>query len=319
MTAAAASALIDRLPPPRGALRAAAPLRPFAWLRAGGPAEALFTPADGEDLRTLLARRPTDVPVSVLGLCSNVLIRDGGIDGVVVRLGRAFAGISVDGARLRCGAGAADIAVARAAAAVGIGGLEFLSGIPGSIGGAVRMNAGAYGREIADVVESVEAVDERGRTHRLAPPEIGFSYRRSTLPAGWICTAATLRGAPADPAAVRARMAAVAAARETSQPVRARTGGSTFANPPGLKAWRLIDEAGCRGLRRGAAAVSCKHGNFLVNTGGATAADLEELGETVRRRVFEAMGVRLEWEIQRLGCGARAGRPAPAKVGEAAS
>lgn len=309
MTAAARAARIDRLPPLRGALRAGVPLYRFAWLRVGGPAEALFTPADRDDLCTLLARRPADMPVTALGLCSNVLIRDGGIDGVTVRLGGALAEIAADGARMVCGGGAADIAVARAAAAAGIAGLEFLSGIPGSIGGAIRMNAGAYGREIGEVVESAEAVDERGRAHRLSAAELGFGYRRSGLPEGWICTAATLRGAPGDPAAVRARMAEIAAAREASQPIRVRTGGSAFANPPGEKAWRLIDRAGCRGLRRGGAEISRMHSNFLVNTGGASAADLEDLGEEARRRVFLACRVRLDWEIRRIGrrVGGRAG------------
>ncbi len=301
MTAAARAAPVDRLPPVRGAIRAGAPLYRFAWLRVGGPAEALFTPADRDDLCTMIARRPADAPVTVLGLCSNVLIRDGGIDGVTVRLGGALAEIAADGARLRCGGGAADIAVARAAAAAGVAGLEFLSGIPGSIGGAIRMNAGAYGREIGEVVESVEAVDERGAVHCLPGDEIGFGYRRSGLPEGWICTSAVLRGASGDPAAVRARMAEIAAEREASQPIRARTGGSTFANPPGAKAWRLIDRAGCRGLRRGAAEISRLHSNFLVNTGGASAADLEDLGEEARRRVFLACRVRLEWEIRRIG------------------
>lgn len=310
MTAAARAARIDRLPPLRGVLRTGVPLYRFAWLRVGGPAEALFTPADRDDLCALLARRPADMPVTVLGLCSNVLIRDGGIDGVTVRLGGALAEIAAAGARMLCGGGAADIAVARAAAAAGIAGLEFLSGIPGSIGGAIRMNAGAYGREICEVVESVEAVDERGRAHRLSAAELRFGYRCSGLPEGWICTAATLRGAPGDSAAVRARMAEIAAAREASQPIRVRTGGSAFANPPGEKAWRLIDRAGCRGLRRGGAEISRMHSNFLINTGGASAADLEDLGEEARRRVFLASRVRLEWEIRRIG--RRAGRRAGA-------
>lgn len=299
--AATRDSLVDRLPPLRGACRPGAPLYPFAWFRVGGPAEVLFAPADRDDLAVLLAHRPQGVPVSVLGFCSNVLIRDGGIEGVTVRLGRPFAGIAADGARIHCGAGAADVAVARAAAAAGIGGLEFLSGVPGSIGGAIRMNAGAYGREIGETVEAVEALDENGRVRRLPAADIEFAYRRSSLPDRWICTAATLRGTPDSPAAVRARMAAIAAEREASQPIRARTGGSTFANPPGLKAWQLIDRAGCRDLRRGGAAVSARHCNFLVNTGGATAADIEGLGEEIRRRVFEDGGVRLEWEIRRLG------------------
>ncbi len=301
MTAGTRTSLIGRLPPLRGALHTAAPLRRVAWFRVGGPAEVLFAPADRDDLGVLLSGRPPGVPVTVLGLCSNVLIRDGGIDGVVVRLGRSFARIAVDGTRVHCGAAAADATVARAAAAAGIGGLEFLCGVPGSIGGAIRMNAGAYGCEIGEVVETVEAVDPKGVVHRLAGDDIDFGYRRSSLPANWICTAATLRGTPVEASAVRARMAAIAARREATQPIRARTGGSTFTNPPGRKAWQLIDSAGCRGLRRGGAAVSLKHSNFLVNIDGATAGDLECLGETVRRRVFETAGVRLEWEIRRLG------------------
>lgn len=300
MTAACA-ALLDRLPCLRGRRRAAVPLYPYAWLRVGGPAEVLFEPADREDLSALLAGRPCSAPVTVLGLCSNILIRDGGIDGVAVRLGRPFAGISVEGDRVRCGAAAADVSVARAAADAGIAGLEFLSGVPGSIGGAVRMNAGAYGCEIGDIVESVEALDERGGTQRLEAADIDFGYRRSSLPEGWICVAATLRGTPDRAGAARERMAAIAAQREASQPIRARTGGSTFANPPGNKAWELIDRAGCRGLRNGAAEMSRRHANFLVNTGAATAAEIEDLGEIVRRRVFETTGVRLEWEIRRVG------------------
>ena len=307
---AACAALIDRLPRLRGRRRAAVPLYPYAWLRVGGPAEVLFEPEDRDDLRALLAGRPGCASVSVLGLCSNVLIRDGGIDGVAVRLGRPFAQISVTGDRVRCGAAAADMSVARAAADAGVAGLEFLSGVPGSIGGAIRMNAGAYGREIGEIVESVEALDECGRPRRFGAADIEFGYRRSSLPEGWICVAATLRGAADRGGAARRRMAEIAARREASQPIRARTGGSTFANPPGRKAWELIDRAGCRGLRNGAAEVSRRHANFLVNTGAATAAELEDLGEIVRRRVFETTGVRLEWEIRRLG---RRCRPAEAR------
>lgn len=300
MTAMCA-ALMDRLPRLRGRRRAAVPLYPYAWLRVGGPAEVLFEPADREDLSALLAGRPCSTPVTVLGLCSNILIRDGGIDGVAVRLGRPFAEISVEGDRVRCGAAATDVSVARAAAAAGVAGLEFLSGVPGSIGGSVRMNAGAYGCEIGDVVESVEVLDECGGTQRLEAADIDFGYRRSSLPEGWICVAATLRGTPDRAGAACERMAAIAAQREASQPIRARTGGSTFANPPGNRAWELIDRAGCRGLRNGAAEMSPHHANFLVNTGAATAAELEDLGEIVRRRVFETTGVRLEWEIRRVG------------------
>jgi UDP-N-acetylmuramate dehydrogenase len=317
MMAAAAAALIGRLPPVRGRLRAQAPLDRVSWFRVGGPAEVLFTPADVDDLCGFLARRPKGVPVTVLGVCSNVLIRDGGIDGVVIRLGRAFAGIEPQGERVRAGGAALDLNVARVACEAGLGGLEFLSGVPGTIGGAIRMNAGAYGREIGEVAEAVEAVDETGSLHRLTGPEVGFSYRRSGLPEGWLCTAAMLRGRTGERAAIAARMAEIAAEREASQPIRTRTGGSTFANPPaeaaaGAKAWQLIERAGCRGLGVGGARVSEKHCNFLINTGTATAADIETLGEEVRRRVLEATGVRLEWEIRRLG--RHAGGPREARA-----
>ncbi len=307
MMASAPVSLIDRLPPLRGSVRSQVSLSRYTWLRVGGRAEILVIPADRQDLCALLAHRPVEVPVCVLGLCSNVLIRDGGIDGVVVRLGRAFSGIVTDGERVRCGAGAADIRVARAAAAAGIGGFEFLSGVPGSIGGAIRMNAGAYGREISDIVESVEAVDGQGERHVLRRADMTFAYRSSSFPPDWICTGAALRGWREDPVVTQERMAAVSAARAASQPIRERTGGSTFANPPGAAAWRLIDQAGCRGLRRGGAMVSEKHCNFLINLGDATASDLESLGEEVRRRVFGNSGICLEWEIHRLGRHIRSG------------
>ncbi|RMD90968.1 MAG: UDP-N-acetylmuramate dehydrogenase, partial [Alphaproteobacteria bacterium] len=229
------------------------------------------------------------------------LIRDGGVAGVVVRLGKPFATIRVEGEEIVAGAGATDIAVSRAACDAELAGLEFLRGIPGTIGGAVRMNAGAYGREIADVLDLVRIVLRSGALRTLAACEIGLSYRHSDLPAGAIVTLAHLRGRPGDRAAIAARMDAITREREASQPVRTRTGGSTFRNPPGARAWELIDAAGCRGLRRGDAMVSEKHANFLVNTGRATAADLEALGEEVRQRVFAATGVRLEWEIERIG------------------
>jgi len=317
MMAAAIGRLIDRLAPVRGRLRAEAPLDRVSWFRVGGPAEVLFTPADRDDLLDFLVALPPDVPVTVLGVCSNVLIRDGGIDGVVIRLGRAFAGIAARGENVHAGGAALDLNVARVARDAGIAGLEFLSGVPGTIGGAVRMNAGAYGREIGDVVVSVDAVDARGRVHALGRDDIAFDYRRTSLPEDWLCLGAVLAGHADSPAAIDARMAAIAAQREESQPIRSRTGGSTFANPPadiagGAKAWQLIDRAGCRGLRRGGAMVSEQHCNFLVNTGEATAADLEDLGEEVRRRVRETSGVELEWEIRRLGRrepGPRGGRP----------
>ena len=294
-------ALIDRLPPVRGRLTANAPLGPLTWFRTGGPAEVLFRPADEADLAALLAALEPEVPVTVIGVGSNLLVRDGGLDGVVVRLARGFGTIEACGTRLRAGAGALDLTVALAAAEKGVAGLEFLAGVPGTIGGALRMNAGAYGGDMRDVLVTARAVDRAGRIHEVPSDALGLAYRHSAAPADWIFTAATLVGRRDDPAAVAARIRGVQEAREASQPLRTRTGGSTFVNPPGAKAWELIDRAGCRGLMRGDAQVSPKHCNFLVNTGNATAAEIETLGEEVRRRVFEATGVRLEWEIRRLG------------------
>lgn len=267
----------------------------------------MFKPADLDDLIRFLAERPADVPVTVLGVGSNLLVRDGGVRGVVIRLGRTFATIGVEGDTVVAGAGALDVNVAQAAFEAGLGGLEFLSGIPGTIGGALRMNAGAYGREIRDVLVSARAVDGEGVMHELSVDEMGFGYRHCDVPADWIFVEARLRGAVADKAAIARRMADIKAAREDSQPVRSRTGGSTFRNPEGHKAWELIDQAGCRGLRIGDAEVSDKHCNFLINRGNATAADLERLGEEVRRRVKAASGVDLQWEIRRIG------EPAPGK------
>jgi UDP-N-acetylmuramate dehydrogenase len=299
---AARGHLIDRLPPVRGRYRADAPLAPKTWLRAGGPAEVLFQPADLDDLAEFLAAvRPDGVPVTVIGVGSNLLVRDGGIEGVVVRLSGPLARVEVEGERVVAGAGVLDRTVAGFAQRAGLAGLEFYVGIPGTVGGAVRMNAGAFGGETAGVVERVVALDERGRRHELGAGEMGFGYRHSALPEGWIAVAAILRGVPADPAAVAARMAAVKAEREATQPMRVATGGSTFKNPPGGSAWRLIDAAGCRGLRRGPVVVSERHCNFLVNTGGATAAEIEALGEEVRARVLAHSGVELEWEIRRIG------------------
>jgi UDP-N-acetylmuramate dehydrogenase len=305
MTARRTQPLIERLPPVRGRLTAEAPLAPVTWFHVGGPAEVLFRPADAEDLAEFLAKRAPEVPVTVIGVASNLLVRDGGVEGVVVRLGRGFAAIEISGARVTAGAGVLDLNVAIACRAAGVGGLEFLSGIPGTIGGALRMNAGAYGREIKDVLESAAALDNAGTRHELSLGELGLGYRHCGVPEDWIFVSATLRGQEADRDAIQRRMAEIQSEREASQPIRARTGGSTFANPPGHKAWELIDAAGCRGLARGGAMVSEKHTNFLINTGDATAADIEGLGEEVRRRVFEKSGVRLEWEIRRIG------RPAP--------
>jgi len=305
MTARQAETLIERLPPVRGRLTAEAPLAPVTWFRVGGPAEVLFRPADAEDLAEFLARRPPDVAVTVIGVASNLLVRDGGVEGVVVRLGRGFAAIEISGARVTAGAAVLDLNVAIACRTAGVSGLEFLSGIPGTIGGALRMNAGAYGREIKDVLESAAALDGAGARHELSLAEMRLGYRHCGVPEDWIFLGATLGAQEADRDAIQRRMAEIQSEREASQPIRARTGGSTFANPPGHKAWELIDAAGCRGLRRGGAMVSEKHTNFLINTGAATAADIEGLGEEVRRRVFEKFGVRLDWEIRRIG------RPAP--------
>ena len=301
MTARQSQHLIDRLPPVRGRLTADAPLAAITWFRVGGPAEVMFRPADADDLAEFLAKKPPEVPVTVIGVASNLLVRDGGVGGVVVRLGRGFTAIEISGTRVTAGAAVLDVNVAIACRAAGVGGLEFLSGIPGTVGGALRMNAGAYGREIKDVLESASALDNAGVRHELSLSEMGLGYRHCGVPEDWIFLGATLRGVEADRDAIQQRMAEIQSEREASQPIRARTGGSTFANPPGHKAWELIDRAGCRGLERGGAMVSEKHTNFLINTGSATAADIEGLGEEVRRRVFEKFGVALEWEIRRIG------------------
>ncbi len=290
------------LPPVRGSIAHDAPLKDLVWFRAGGPAEILFRPADGDDLAAFLAAKPEGLPVSVIGVGSNLLVRDGGIPGVVVRLSSVFGKIETDGLRLRAGAAALDGAVARAAADAGIAGLEFLRGVPGTIGGALKMNAGCYGREIKDIFVEATAIDGQGRKITLSAADMAFEYRKAKGAADdLIFVEAVFEGAADEPAAIRARMEELSANREASQPIKSRTGGSTFKNPPGHKAWQLIDEAGCRGLMRGAAQVSEKHTNFLINTGDATAAELEALGEDVRRRVLEKSGVTLEWEIKRVG------------------
>ena len=292
---------IERLPPVRGRLTENVPLAPITWFRAGGAAEIMFRPADVDDLAGFLARKPADVPVTVIGVASNLLVRDGGVDGVVIRLGRGFVGIRIDGATVEAGAGALDLNVALACREAGVAGLEFMSGIPGTVGGGLRMNAGAYGREFKDVLRQAVALDAAGNKHVLPLAALGLSYRHSGVAEEWIFVQAVFAGEPGAAAAIGRRMGEIQAARETSQPIRARTGGSTFANPPGHKAWELIDRAGCRGLTRGGAMVSEKHANFLINTGSATAADLEGLGEDVRRRVHETCGVTLDWEIRRIG------------------
>lgn len=295
--------------PVRGRLTRDTPLAPYTWLRVGGPAERLLMPADREELASMLGAMAG--PVTVIGVGSNLLVRDGGIRGLVVRLGRAFGDIAVEGDSVRAGAAALDAQVARAAAAAGLAGLEFLRGIPGAIGGAVAMNAGCYGTEVKDRLTAIEVMHRDGRSETIPREALAPSYRHGGLPEGAIVLSALFRGQPDDPAAIAARMDALVARREASQPVREKTGGSTFRNPagfstpdgnaPDLAAWRLIDAAGCRGLRRGGAMVSEQHCNFLINTGEASAADLEGLGEAVRRRVRETSGHDLHWEIRRIG------------------
>jgi UDP-N-acetylmuramate dehydrogenase len=298
-------ALLNRpegVPAPRGKLTANAPLAPLVWFKAGGAAEWLFEPKDRQDLSLFLAGLAAETPVLALGLGSNLIVRDGGVPGVVVRLGKAFAGIEqLDATTLRCGGGASGIAVSSAARDAGIAGLEFLRGIPGTVGGFVRMNGGAYGREVADVLVDCEVLLRSGEQRTLGVAELDYSYRHSGLPQGAIVVSATFRGQPGDRQAIQAEMDRIAAAREESQPLRTKTGGSTFKNLPGHKAWALIDEAGCRGLSLGGAQVSPRHTNFLINTGTATSADIEALGEEVRARVKAKSGIELEWEIQRVG------------------
>jgi UDP-N-acetylmuramate dehydrogenase len=298
--------LIDRLPRVRGRLTANAPIGPLTWFRVGGPAEVLFRPADADDLAAFLKELPREVPVTVIGVGSNLLVRDGGIRGVVVRLGRGFAAVRATPGLVEAGAGALDLNVALTAAEAGVAGLEFLSGIPGTVGGGFQTNAGAYGTEFKDVLISADVIDRGGVRHTIPVERMGLSYRHSEIDPDWIFILARFRGRPGEPAAIARHIEEIRAAREASQPIRARTGGSTFANPPGHQAWRLIDEAGCRGMTRGGAMVSEKHTNFLINTGHATAADIEGLGEDVRRLVYDRRGIMLEWEIRRVG------EPAPA-------
>jgi UDP-N-acetylmuramate dehydrogenase len=296
--------LVERLPDVRGRYRENADLARSTWFGVGGPVEVMFRPTDAEDLARFLAATPAEVPVTVVGVGSNLLVRDGGVPGVVVRLGRGFARVATLGNEVHAGAAALDGNVAVAARDAGLSGLEFLSGIPGTIGGALRMNAGAWGGEMKDVTVAARAVDRDGTGHYLELEELGFAYRHTAVPEDWIFTATVLAGTLGDAAAIAARMDQIRAHRDASQPLRRRSGGSTFINPPGTSAWELIERAGCRGLRRGGAQVSEKHCNFLLNTGEATAADLEGLGEEVRRRVREATGVTLEWEIRRIGVAA---------------
>jgi len=301
MAAARVAHLIDRLPKLRGRVQADAELAPATWFRVGGPAEALVRPADSADLSGFLAALPPEVPVTVIGAASNLIVRDGGVHGVVLRLARGFGGITAQADGVVAGAAALDVTVAEHAAAAGLAGLEFLSGIPGTVGGAVAMNAGAYGGDVAGCLDWAEIVTRSGELVRVGAERLGFAYRHAALPPGGVVVRARFRARAGDATAIAARMADIRAAREATQPVRARTGGSTFRNPPGAKAWELIDAARCRGLQRGGAQVSEKHCNFLINTGGATAADIEGLGEDVRRRVQAASGVVLDWEIRRIG------------------
>ena len=291
------------MPQLRGRLVADQPLASFTWFRTGGPAQAFFTPIDEDDLGYFLQNLRQEIPLTLIGAGSNMIIRDGGVPGVVMRLaGKAFTDISIeDGAHIRAGAAVPDVKVARAAADAGIAGLSFFRGIPGCIGGALRMNAGAHGGETTDVLVEARGLDRQGRTHVFTHADMGFSYRHSSVPADIIFTQALFQGRPGLPADILAEMDEITAAREAAQPIKEKTGGSTFKNPAGHKAWQLVDAAGCRGLVVGDAQVSQMHCNFLINRGNASAADIENLGEEVRRRVKDNSGVELEWEIKRIG------------------
>jgi UDP-N-acetylmuramate dehydrogenase len=285
----------------RGRLLAHQPLAELTWFRVGGPAQLLFMPEDEADLSYFLGQLPAEIPVTVIGLGSNLIVRDGGVAGVVIRLGRGFNEIAVEGTRIRAGAAVPDVKIARAAQEAGLAGLAFLRGIPGGIGGVLRMNGGAYGRETKDALIEAHAVDRQGRLHVVSNADMHYAYRHSGAPDDYIFTQGLFAGEHGDPAAIAAEMDKITGSREATQPVKSRTGGSTFKNPPGPKAWQLIDAAGCRGLSLGGAQVSEMHCNFLINLGNASAADIETLGETVRRRVMENSGVDLEWEIRRIG------------------
>jgi UDP-N-acetylmuramate dehydrogenase len=289
------------MPQLRGRLLANQPLAELTWFRVGGPAQLLFMPEDEADLAYFLKNLPADIAVTVIGLGSNLIVRDGGIAGAVIRLGRGFGEIAVEGMRLRAGAAVPDVKIARAAQEAGLAGLSFMRGIPGAVGGALRMNGGAYGRETKDALIEARAVDRRGRIHVLSNADMHYSYRHCGAPDDYIFTQAIFAGERGDSAAIAAEMEKITESREATQPIKSRTGGSTFKNPTGHKAWELIDAAGCRGLRVGDAQVSQMHCNFLINLGNASAAEIETLGETVRRRVKESCGVDLEWEIKRIG------------------
>ena len=285
----------------RGKLTPDAPLAKLVWFKTGGTADWLFEPADLHDLRLFLERLDGDLPVMALGLGSNMIVRDGGVPGVVIKLGKPFADVEIHGQTVSCGGGAHGILVASAARDAGVAGLEFMRGIPGTVGGFVRMNAGAYGCEVSDVLIDCKVILPDGALVTLPAADLQYTYRHSALPEGAVVVSARFQGTPGDPEEIGAEMDRIAEARENSQPLRTKTGGSTFKNPEGMKAWELVDAAGCRGLKMGGAQVSEKHTNFLINTGDATSADIEGLGEEVRRRVYENSGVVLEWEIQRVG------------------
>jgi UDP-N-acetylmuramate dehydrogenase len=293
--------LLSRLPPVRGRYTANAVLGPMTWFGVGGPAEVLFKPADADDLASFIAACPKDIPVTPLGVASNLIIRDGGIPGVVIRFGREFAAITHEGDIVAAGAAALDVNVAEYACRTGLGGLAFLCGIPGTIGGALRMNAGAYGGEIKDILETARVLFPDGTVKDMTASDMGLSYRHNAVDKKAIFLSARLKGKKTDSAQIEQQMADIKAKRAATQPIKSKTGGSTFANPDGHKAWELIDRAGCRGLKIGGAEVSTQHCNFLLNTGGATAADIERLGENVRARVAETSGVMLRWEIKRIG------------------
>ena len=295
-------ALKSKLPELRGRLLANEPLAPLTWFRVGGPAQALFMPENEGDLAYALANLPREIQITVIGLGSNLIVRDRGVEGVVIRLGRGFNDVAVEpDNRVRAGTAVPDLRVAKAAQEAGVAGLAFLRGIPGAVGGALRMNGGAYGRETKDVLVEARGVDRAGNVAVYSNAGMDFSYRHCGVPDDVIFTTALFQGTPGDPAAIALEMEEITSRRETTQPVKSRTGGSTFKNPPGHKAWQLIDAAGCRGLVIGDAQVSELHCNFLINRGSATAADIESLGEEVRRRVLDMSGVTLEWEIKRIG------------------
>ena len=293
--------LEHRLPPVRGKFTASAPLAAMTWFRVGGPAEVLFKPADRDDLIAFVKQCPADIPITLLGVASNIIIRDGGIPGVVIRMAGALAGVEVNGHDLYAAAGTPDLYLAQVAQKNGTGGLEFLSGVPGTAGGAIRMNAGAYGGETKDVLVYADVLFRDGTVRQMTPADMHMTYRHNALPDDVIFLGGLFRGTAADSAAIEQRMQEIKTKRGETQPIREKTGGSTFANPDNAKAWQLIDQAGCRGLKIGGAQMSEMHANFMINTGDATAADLENLGEEVRRRVREKTGVELRWEIKRVG------------------